>query len=145
MELQGGIEHPDGRREPFAALVPTLAVRRRQPPAARRRARLHDGRRIGAADHGHRRWATPASTSAPASTSGFDGHWHGEWRGDLHVDGEHIADCTDVETAHRIHQIRDNLVRVDDPVGGGTGWGNLQSIVVGAHPEIGLTEEASFM
>ena len=45
-----------------------------------------------------RRWATPASTSAPASTSGFDGHWHGEWRGDLHVDGEHIADCTDVET-----------------------------------------------
>ena len=26
---------------------------------------------------------------------GFDGHWHGEWRGDLHVDGEHIADCTD--------------------------------------------------
>ena len=76
---------------------------------------------------------------------GFDGHWHGEWRGDLHVDGEHIADCTDVETAHRIHQIRDSLVRVDDPVGGGAGCGNLQSIFAGPHPEIGLTEEASFM
>ena len=24
---------------------------------------------------------------------GFDGHWHGEWRGDLHADGEHIPDC----------------------------------------------------
>ena len=32
---------------------------------------------------------------------GFDGHWHGEWRGDLHVDGEHIADCTDPTTARR--------------------------------------------
>ena len=29
--------------------------------------------------------------------------------------------------------------------GGGTGWGNLQSIVTGAHPEMGLTAEASFL
>jgi hypothetical protein len=76
---------------------------------------------------------------------GFDGHWHGEWRGDLHVDGEVIADCTDPATARRLHQIRDNLVRVDDPAGGGVGIGNLQSIFAGPHPEIGLTEEASFM
>ena len=76
---------------------------------------------------------------------GFDGHWHGEWRGDLHVDGEHIADCTDPATARRLHQMRDNLVRLDDPVGGGVGYGNLQSIFAGPHPDIGLTEEASFL
>ena len=29
---------------------------------------------------------------------GFDGHHHGEWRGQLHVDGERIADCTTAET-----------------------------------------------
>jgi hypothetical protein len=76
---------------------------------------------------------------------GFDGHWHGEWRGDLHVDGEHLADCTEPDTARRIHQMRDNLVRVDDPVGGGVGYGNLQSIFAGPHPAIGLTEGASFL
>lgn len=31
------------------------------------------------------------------------------------------------------------------PVGGGTGWGNLQSIVTEAHPEMGLTAAASFL
>jgi hypothetical protein len=94
-------------------------------------------------------------TITPASDTGFhlgtglyfglDGHWHGEWRGELHVDGEHIPDCSDVETAHRIHQFRDCLIRVDDPVGGGTGFGNLQTLVVGADEAMGLTEEASFM
>jgi hypothetical protein len=76
---------------------------------------------------------------------GFGGHWHGEWRGDLHVDGEHITDCADPATARRLHQMRDNLVRIDDPTGGGVGFGNLQSIFAGPHPEIGLTEEASFL
>ena len=41
--------------------------------------------------------------------------------------------------------MRDCVVRVEDPEGGGTGWGDLQSIAVGAHPEMGLTAEASFM
>jgi hypothetical protein len=76
---------------------------------------------------------------------GFDGHWHGEDRGPLNVEGEHIADCTDPATARRIHQIRDNLVRVEDPVGGGVGVGNMQTIFSGPHPDAGLTEAASFM
>ena len=50
---------------------------------------------------------------------GLDGHHHGEWRGSLHVDGEHIADCTTPAAARRLHQIRDAVLRVDDPVGGG--------------------------
>ena len=55
---------------------------------------------------------------------GFDGHHHGEWRGELHVDGERIADCSTPETARRLHQIRDTVIRVRDPVGGGDGVGN---------------------
>ena len=76
---------------------------------------------------------------------GFDGHWHGQWRGRLHVDGEHIADSSTPEQARRVHQLRDCVIAVDDPVGGGRGWGNLQSLVTGPHPEIGLTAAASFM
>ena len=144
VELQGGVEHPDGRREPFLHLIPHAEVR-------------DDNRRLvratldcTMADGTHR----PFEFEAAGDTGfhlgaglyfGFDGHWHGEWRGDLHVDGEHIADCTDPATAHRLHQMRDNLVRVDDPVGGGTGFGNMQSIFAGPHPDIGLTQEASFL
>ena len=144
VELQGGIEHPDGRREPFAALVPEAEVRddNRRLTGATLRFTMADGS------------ARPITVTPLGDTGfhlgtglyfGFDGHWHGEWRGDLHVDGEHIADCTDPATARRIHQMRDNLVRVDDPVGGGVGYGNLQSIFAGPHPELGLTEEASFL
>ena len=144
IELQGGIEHPDGRREPWAALVP--------------HAEVHDDNRrltratldFTMADGSPRPIAVTAlgDTGFHLGTGlyfGFDGHWHGEWRGELHVDGEHIPDCTDPATAQRLHQMRDNLVRIDDPVGGGTGIGNLQSIFAGPHPDLGLTEEASFL
>lgn len=144
VELQGGAEHPDGRREPFVALVAEPAVRddNRRLEGALLRFTMGDGTERPLT-------VTPIDgTGFHLGTGlyfGFDGHWHGEWRGDLHVDGEHIADCSDPETARRIHQMRDCLVRVDDPVGGGTGWGNLQSIFAGPHPDLGLTEEASFL
>ena len=76
---------------------------------------------------------------------GLDGHHHGEWRGPLLIEGEHLADCTDPVTARRIHQIRDAVMRVDDPVGGGTGWCNFQTAVVGAWPDHGLDEASSFI
>jgi hypothetical protein len=145
VELQGGVEHPDGRREPFAALVVDDARVRddnRRLQGATLQATMADGS------------ARPLTVTALGDTGfhlgaglyfGFDGHWHGEWRGDLHVDGEHVPDCSDPATARRLHQMRDNLVRVDDPVGGGTGWGNLQSIFAGPHPDIGLSEDASFL
>ncbi len=41
---------------------------------------------------------------------GFDGHWHGEWRGARHADGEYIADCTTPDAARRLHQLRDCIV-----------------------------------
>jgi hypothetical protein len=37
------------------------------------------------------------------------------------------------------------MVRVDDPIGGGVGVGNLQSLFSGPHPELGLDEQSSFM
>lgn len=76
---------------------------------------------------------------------GFDGHHHGEWRGPLVVEGERIADCTTADNARRLHQIRDTVVRVTDPVGGGVGIGNMQPIIVGEFPQLGLTAESSFM
>lgn len=63
----------------------------------------------------------------------------------MHVDGERIPDCTTPENARRVHQIRDTVVRISDPVGGGAGWGNWQPIIVGAHPELGLSAETSFL
>jgi hypothetical protein len=144
VELQGGIEHPDGRREPFAALVVEPEVRddNRRLTAATLRATMADG-----SDR-------PLTVTALGDTGfhlgaglyfGFDGHWHGQWRGDLHVDGEHVADCADPAVARRLHQMRDNLVRVEDPVGNGTGVGNMQTIFAGPHRDLGLTEEASFL
>ncbi len=76
---------------------------------------------------------------------GFDSHYHGEWRGELEVDGERIADCSTAEQARRLHQIRDTVIHVIDPVGGGEGWGNCQPIITGEHPDLGLTGDSSFM
>ena len=74
VELQGGIEHPDGRREPFVALV----ARRSTVHNENRRLlwaelELHDGRRVGLRPITVAAWATPGSIWAPGSTSGSTG------------------------------------------------------------------------
>ena len=142
--FEGGIEHPDGRVEPFAALVPDLTY----DPVNRRvlGGTLH----ATMADGSDR----PISVEATGATGfhlgaglyfGLDGHHHGEWRGPRHVDGEHVADCTVPEVARRLHQIRDAVMRVDDPIGGGTGWCNFQTTISGAWPEAGLDAASSFV
>lgn len=144
VELQGGIEHPDGRKEHFSALHPELRFRddnRRFETGT-----LHFTMADGSARPVH--IAAASDTGFHLGTGlyhGFDGHWHGEWRGRLHTEGEHFENCADPAVARRVHQHRDAVIRVDDPVGGGTGWGNLQSIVTGAHPEIGLSADGSFL
>ncbi len=75
---------------------------------------------------------------------GWQGHHHGQWRGELVVEGEHIADCTDPAVARDLHQIRDTVVRVHDPVGGGTGIGNCQPIAVGQFDRWNLQASDSF-
>jgi hypothetical protein len=81
-------------------------------------------------------------------TGGYYG-WNdwvlGQWVGDLKVEGNHVTDCDAPATAREVHQLRDLLVRVEDPVGGGAGFGNLETFALGAFPEIGLTEENSFI
>jgi hypothetical protein len=141
---QGGVEHPDGRRDPFVAVVPELEV----DPVNRR---VRGGvLRCTMADGTER----PLTLAALGETGfhlgtglyfGFDGQWHGQHRGRLHVDGEHVADCTTPEAARRLHQLRDTVVRVEDPVGGGVGWANAQTMLTGPHPALGLDEASSFV
>ena len=144
VEFQGGAEHPDGRREPFASLVPELEFR-------------DDNRRL---QGGVLHFTTPSGQQRPVTITpvsatgfhlgsglylGFDGRWHGQYRGRLSVEGEYFADCADPSVARRLHQLRDTLVRVEDPVGGGIGWGTAQTIAAGPDPDVGLTAEASFL
>jgi hypothetical protein len=140
----GTVEHPDGRVEHLVALAPELSY----DPVNRR---LRGGRVVATMADGTTR---PLELEAVSDTGfhlgaglyfGFDGHFHGEWRGDLVVDGERIDDCSTAEQARRLHQIRDTVVRITDPVGGGVGWGNAQPIVTGGHPHLGLDEADSFM
>jgi hypothetical protein len=140
--VMGGVEHPDGRLERWHDLTPDL----RFDPSNRRllggtiHARTSDGDRPLQVD-------VLGDTGVHLGAGhyfGWQGHHHGEWRGQLHVEGERIADCTEPEMARQLHQIRDTAVRVTDPVGGGVGIGNCQPIVIGAFDELGLTEEGSF-
>ena len=143
-EVQGGAEHPDGSKEHFTGLRPEL----RFDPVNRR---LLGGTLHATTVDGT---ARPLTVTAGGDTGvhlgagryfSFDGKWHGQWEGPLHVEGEHIPDCTELESARRLHQIRDCVVRVEDPVGGGTGLGTMQTMAFGAHPGTDLTEEGSFL
>ena len=138
--VTAGVEHPDGSREPIVDLTPDL----RFDPTNRR---LLGGRLAGVMGDGSER---PITIEVLRDTGvqlgaglyfGLDGHHHGEWRGELLVEGEHIADCRPADVARRLHQIRDTAVRVIDPVGGGIGWGNCQPIAAGPWPELGLADD----
>jgi hypothetical protein len=140
----GTVEHVDGRVERIVDLVPEL----RYDPVNRR---LLGGQVHATTSDGS---ARPFTVEAVSDTGfhlgtglyfGFDGHHHGEWRGRLNVEGERIPDCSAPEVARRVHQIRDTVVRLTDPVGGGIGYGNWQPIITGAFPELGLDSESSFM
>ena len=133
-----------GGRKPFRDVIPDLEFRddNRRLVGGTLRAVLPDGtERIYRID--------PVSTTGfhlgTGLYGGFEGHYQGEWRGELTVEGEHVERCDTVEVARRLHQHRDCIVRVEDLEDGSTGVGALQSNVVGAHPEMGLTAEASFM
>ncbi len=142
VSVQGGFEYADGRRDPFTAVIPDLTF-----DDANRR--LLGGTLRVVAKNGPER----VLTVEPQRDTGFhlgaglyfglDDHWHGQWRGPLHVEGEYVADCSLPRAAHRLHQIRDCVVALRDD-DGNQGVGNMQTIVTGAHPEMGLTTAASF-
>ncbi len=141
--VTGGVEHADGSVEPFLDLQLDLDFH----PVTRRlqggtvHARMVDGSE------------RPVTFRVPTDTGfhlgaglyfGWKGHHHGEWRGVLHTEGERIADCTAAEVFQDLHQIRDTFVLVEDPVGGGSGYGNCQPVITGAHPSRGLSTDSSF-
>jgi hypothetical protein len=134
------VEHPDGSEEVIADMTPAL----RFDPANRR---LLGGQLLCTMADGKQR---PLTIEVMGDTGvqlgaglyfGFDGHHHGAWRGEHHVDGERIEDCSTPEQARRLHQIRDTTVRIHDPSVGGEGWGNCQPIASGPWPELGLADE----
>ena len=143
-EFQGGVEHPDGHKEHFSSVDPTFEV----DPANRR---LRAAELVFLMEDGTRRPITVRSLGetgfhlGAGLYFGLDEQYHGQYRGRLDVTGDYVADCTTYEAARRLHQLRDNVVRVEDPVGGGVGCGNLQSMFVGPHPDLGLDEDSSFM
>jgi len=141
---RGGIERSDGRAQPFQDVVPELRFRDDNR-------RLLGGTIRGVLADGSERTYRIEPVSATGFHlgtglyGGFDGHYQGEWRGELHTDGEHLTGCDTVDVARRIHQHRDCIVRVEDLGDGSTGVGTLQSNATGPHPELGLTAEASFI
>lgn len=79
----------------------------------------------------------------PGLYLGFDGKKHGSWKGQLEVEGEHFADTLDRRTLERIRQVRDCPIRVME--GNASGFGIMETIIHGEHPELGLTAANSFI
>ena len=79
----------------------------------------------------------------PGLYLGFDGKKHGSWKGPLEVEGEMFADTLDVPTLKRIRQVRDCPITVRE--GDAVGHGIMETIIHGAHPELGLTAANSLI
>lgn len=142
--LRGGVEEPDGSELAFTDARMDLAF-----DDSNRRF-LGGTMHFATADGERPVTVTPVpqGTGFHLGTGlyfGLDGQRHGMWRGELHVDGDHFAGCDAPDVARAIHQHRDCVVRVEDPVGGGTGWGSIQTIAIGAFPDYGLRLESTFI
>jgi hypothetical protein len=143
-KVEGFIEQPDGSKLRIVDMTPAL----RFDPQNRR---LVGGVVHATTEDG----ATRALEVHAASDTGFhlgaglyfgfDGHHHGEWRGKLVVDGERIENCASPEQARRLHQLRDTVVHVVDPVEDAQGWGNCQPMITGASEAHGLAADTSFI
>ncbi|MGI8755948.1 MAG: hypothetical protein ACR2MB_08825 [Acidimicrobiales bacterium] len=144
VEAQGAMEHADATLEPFVSIDADLQFQ-------------DDNRRLlGGVLHTRSGDGTERHfvVEAPSDTGfhlgaglyfGFEGRHHGQWQGPLEVTGEHVTDCGDPTVARRLHQHRDCVVHLHEEAAGLRGWGNAQTIVIGAHPEMGCTRAASFI
>ncbi|HJO23051.1 MAG: hypothetical protein GY772_03585 [bacterium] len=135
------VEHPDGSEEVIADIDPDLHF----DPNNRRL--LGGSLRCTMADGKTRKLEIEVLGDTGVHLGaglyfGLDGHHHGEWRGEFHLDGERIGDCTTPEQARRLHQIRDTAVRVVDTANEATGFGNCQPIAAGPWPELGLENDS---
>ena len=76
---------------------------------------------------------------------GWEGRPAGMFTPDEIVSGEKLAGMDQPAVARQAHQLRDLLVHVEDHRVGGVGLGNIETLVLGAFPEKGLTAENSFL
>lgn len=136
--VQGGVEHANGQRETITALVPDLSF----DPGNKR---LQSGEFVFTMADGSER---PMVFSPISDTGvhlgaglyhGYEGQHNGMWRGQSHLEGDYYSDCSDTAAVAKLNQFRDCMIRVEDPVGGGVGWGNCQTFVMGKWLEFGLT------
>lgn len=144
VEVQGGIEHPYGSVESFVSVDPEL---RFQDDNRRLIGGVVHTRSVDGAER-HFTVEVPSATGFHLGAGlyfGFEGRHHGQWQGPLEVTGEHLDDCADPLVARRLHQHRDCVVHLREEATGVRGWGNAQTIVIGAHPDMGCTREASFI
>lgn len=138
-KVQGGFEFPDGRREPVQRIEPRL----RFDPRNRR---LLGGEFVLVMADGRQRVLVARTLGGTGFHlgaglyHGFDGKFHGQWRGPLHVEGEHFADCSTPEAAARLNQFRDCLIEVRDGETAAVGVGNCQTWVQGRWPDLGLPD-----
>ncbi|MEY4160602.1 MAG: hypothetical protein RLZZ136_1223 [Pseudomonadota bacterium] len=136
-KTQGGLEWPDRIGERVIKLLPELIF----DPATKR---LQNGVFHFTMDDGSERPMPFRKVSelgfylGAGHYHGGDGRFFGSWRGPLAVDGDHVKNAADPEVIARYTQFRDCLIQVEDPIGGGVGWGNCQTYVYGAWPHYGL-------
>jgi hypothetical protein len=136
--IQGGFEDVHGQTEQIHSMTPEL---RFASPSKRLQGGLF---RLHLADGSERPLAFEKLSETgfylgAGHYHGGDGAYHGSWRGQLHIDGDHVADAADPAVIARYTQFRDCMIRVEDPVGGGVGFGNCQTYIHGAWPEFGLS------
>lgn len=136
-KVQGGFEYADGRRLPLRRMEPQL---RFDPHNLRL---LEASFELALIDGSVRRLsARPLQGTGfhlgAGLYLGFDGHYHGQWRGEQHLEGEHIADCSTPENARRLNQFRDCVMRFEDHGTGLQGLGICQTWVQGEWPHMNL-------
>jgi hypothetical protein len=141
--VTGAVEHGDGRIERMADIRTDLTYQ----PANRR---LLGGSVAVTLEDGTQRTfelEVPTDTGFHLGAGlyfGWQGHHHGQWRGELHVDGERLEDCRQPDLARELHQLRDTFVHIREPASGAEGWGNCQPMITGSHPDRGLDGASSF-
>jgi hypothetical protein len=136
--VQGGVEEPAGPGARLNTMVPSLRFDSETK-------RLQGGEFMFHMEDGSERpmrFEKLSETGFYLGAGGYHGgddHHHGSWRGELHLDGSYAADASEADVLTRYGQFRDCMIRVEDPVGGGIGWGNCQTYIHGPWPEFGLS------
>lgn len=134
----GYLNHPDGTQEKVARVRPELNY----DDATRRLlgGKVHfDMLQGGTHSVDVEVMGTSGVHLGPGLYLGFDGRKHGSWHGPLTIEGEKFDNTLDRETLKRIRQLRDCPIRVTE--GDAVGYGIMETIIHGAHPDLGLTAE----